>query len=280
MYPTLLSIGPLSLSSFWLFLIIAWLVFSFLFWRELRNQAITEEHIYHLMFYGTLAAFVGSRLGFIVFHGALFEGSFWIRIFTLWIQPGLSFYGALLAGGAVMLGMSRSYAIRRSLFLDAFTIAFSSAFPWIALAGFLEGSSLGKATNFVLGIRMNNHVGLIHPVALYEMFAVFIILLVLFLIRKFRLSSMERSGVYALWFFFLFSFLMFSLEFMKESPVYFSGLNINQWICVGIFGEAVGGIITWGGGKERIKLISRLLYKQGLLIGGALYAKFSRRNTQ
>jgi len=279
MYPTLLSLGPIHISSFWIFIILAWAVFSFLFWRQLRNQAIQEEYIYQLMFYGSIAAFIGSRLGFVLSHWQLFAGIYWIRIFTIWIQPGFSFYGGFLGSGAVMLAMSRTFLIRRSLFLDAFTIGFSSAFTWGALGAFLDGSIVGKSTTFLLGIRMPGKEGFVHPVALYEMFSVFLILLVLYGVRRYRTISLARSGLYALWFFFLFSSTMFALEFLKENPVYFSGLSLNQWVCIGIFGEAVGGLITWGGGKEFLKTYIPILYKQVVHVLGGIYAKISRRNS-
>lgn len=280
MFPTLLSIGPIHFSSFWIFISVAWVVFSFLFWRELRNQAVPEDHIYHLMFYGTCAAFVGARLGFVLSHWHLFSGNLWIRIFTLWIQPGFSFYGGLLAGGAVMLTMSRMFSIRRSLFLDAFTTGFSSAFTWGALAAFLEGSSIGKGSTGLFGIVLPNQQLRVHPVALYEMGAVFSILLLIYLVRRYRRQALEKPGLTALWFFFFFSILMFSLEFLKEGPVYFSRLTLNQWICIGIFGEAAGGLITWGGGKEWIKTFVPIVYKKVFQKVGGIYAQFSRRNTQ
>ncbi|KKS89156.1 MAG: Prolipoprotein diacylglyceryl transferase [Candidatus Gottesmanbacteria bacterium GW2011_GWA2_44_17] len=262
------------------FSILAWMVFSFLFWRQLRNQAVTEEHIYQLMFYGTIAACIGARLGFVSTHWQLFAGNLWIRIFTLWIQPGLSFYGGFLGGGAVMLAMSRQFHIPRSLFLDAFTTGFSSAFTWGAMAAFLDGSVVGKNTALPFGVRIAGYDGMRHPVALYEMCAVFIILLLLYLVRRVRKTSLGKAGLHALWFFFFFSIAMFCLEFMKESRVYFSGLTFNQWVCIGIFGEAVGGLITWGGGKEFLKLYIPKAYTYVRMNIGGLYAKFSKRTAE
>jgi len=279
MFPTLLSIGPLYISSFLVFITISWVVFSFLFWRELRNQAIPEEQIYQLMFYGTIAAFIGARLGFVVTHWYLFEGSLWIRMFTLWIVPGLSFYGAFLGSGATMLLLSRQFLIPRSLFLDAFTIGFSSSFPWGALAAFLDGSIVGKMTALPFGVSMVGYDGLRHPVALYKMFTVFCILLILYAVRVYRKTSLQRTGLYALWFFFFFSITMFCLEFIKESRVYFYGLTFNQWVCIGIFGEAAGALITWGGGKEFLKMYVPKMYKQMRRGIGGIYAKFSKRHT-
>jgi len=280
MFPTLLSIGAFHLSSFWVFILAAWVVFSFLFWRQLKNQAINEEYIYQLMFYGTLAGCIGARLGFVITHWQFFTGNLWIRIFTIWIQPGFSFYGGFLGSGAVMLAMSRAFAVRRSLFLDAFTIGFSSAFTWGALAGFLDGAVSGKSTSFLLGIRMPGREGLVHPVPLYEMFAVFVILCILYSIRIYKKTTLEKPGLYALWFFTLFSLSMFGLEFLKESPVYFSGLSLNQWVCIGIFGEAAGGLITWGGGKEFVKKCVPIVYKQVFRMAGGMYAKFSKRTVK
>ena len=280
MYPTLLAIGPLRISSFLVFLIIAWAVFSFLFWRQLRNQAIREEYIYHLMFYGTLAAFIGARVGFVVTHWYLFSGSLWIRIFTLWIQPGLSFYGGFLAGGAVMLVMGRQFLIPRSLFLDAFTIGFSSAFTWGALAALLDGLVVGKQTNLPIGVGMIGYEGPRHPVLLYQMGAVFLILLLLSRIRRIRKTTLQRSGLYALWFFFFFSIAMFFLEFLVESHVYFMGLTYNQWVCIGIFAESAGALITWGGGKELLKTYIPIMYKSVRGFIGGVYAKFPRRTVK
>jgi prolipoprotein diacylglyceryltransferase len=256
------------------------MIFSFLFWRQLRNQAIQEEYIYQLMFFGTIAAFIGSRFGFVISHWDLFSGNFFIRIFTPWIQHGFSFYGGFLGAGAVMLVLSRQYHIPRSLFLDAFTIGFSSAFTWGALAAFLDGSVVGKPTPFPIGVRMMGKQELLHPVALYEMFAVFVILFILSLVRRLKRDSLGRSGLYALWFFFFFSIVMFCLEFIKESPVYFSGLSLNQWVCIGIFGEASGALITWGGGKKLLQLYIPILYKQVCVRIGGVYAKFSKRNPE
>lgn len=179
-----------------------------------------------------------------------------------------------------MLVMSRQFFIPRSLFLDAFTIGFSSAFTWGVLAAFLGGSIVGIRTTLPIGINSIGYDGSRHPVALYDMFAVFIILIILSCIRRFKKNSLGKPGLYALWYFLFFSIAMFCLEFMREGRVYFSGLSINQWVCIGIFGEATGGLITWGGGKEVIKLYIPKLYKRVRVMTGGIYAKFSRRHTQ
>jgi len=72
---------------------------------------------------------------------------------------------------------------------------------------------------------------------------------------------------------------MFCLEFIKEDRVYFSGLSINQWVCIGIFAEAIGGLITWGGGKEFVQAFVPFLYKRMKSGIGGIYAKFSRRHS-
>ncbi len=277
MFPTLLSIGPIHIPTLLVFTMLAWGIFSFLFWRQLRNQAISEEHTYQVMFYGTIAAIVGSRLGFVLFHWPLFEGNLFIRVFTPWIQPGFSFYGAFLAGGALMLAMSRQYGIPRSLFLDAFTIGFSSAFTWGALGSFLSGQVVGKPTTSPLGIGPSGSQVRMHPVSLYEMCAVFAILVLLSLVRKLRKRTLTRPGMYALWFFFLFSVSMFCLEFLKESPVYFSRLTVNQWVCIAIFAEATGALITWGGGLKLVRTYVPVLYKKISAWIGGVYAKLSKR---
>ena len=90
MFPILFTIGTVSLYSTSLMTVLAWLVFSFLFWRGLRAQGATEDHIFDLTFYATIVAFVAARAGYIVTHWDVFAGKSSLLMLALWVAPGLS----------------------------------------------------------------------------------------------------------------------------------------------------------------------------------------------
>ena len=265
MYPLLIHIGSFHVYSFSIFLVLAWLVFSFLFWRALRGQGIDEENIFNLTFYGTLAACIFARVVFVLLNGNLFRESP-LKIFAIWVQPGMSVYGALIGGLLVLVSLCRKYKVRVGHLLDAFASAFGGAFLVGTVGALLDGTYVGTQTNLPWTIRFVGHLGKRHPVEIYEIIAMIGILVFLaFLSRK----SKEKKwpyGFLGLWFFATYSVSMFVLEFFKDTRVYFTQLRANQWILVALFAETIGAFYVRGGGREKIRpYINKL------------YAKFSKR---
>ncbi len=277
MYPILFSIGPVHIYSFSVFLILSWLVFSFLFWRYLRSQAVTEERIFDLTFYATLAAIVGGRVGFVLMHPELFEGDF-LAMAALWVQPGLSLYGALLAGVGVFIAFARSYKVRLGHVLDAFGIAFPVSLLFGGIGSLLDGSEVGLAADLPWAVAYVGHVGRRHPVQAYELVALVAIIVIILLLSARAARRRWPYGILGIWFFLLFSPVMFSIEFFKESSVYFS-LRANQWVQVFLFAEALGAFYVRGGGRESMRVG---LGRAKLFIGdriGALYGRISKRRS-
>ncbi len=267
MYPILSTIGPVRIFSFSVFLILAWCVFSFLFWRSLRNQAVAEYGIFDLMFFGSLAALVSARVGFVVFHWNLFADSL-LRTVALWITPGLSFYAGLVGGVATLIGMSRGAKIRLGFILDGLAVSL----PWSIVVGkigsLLDGSEIGRVTtNIPWAISYIGSVGLRHPVQIYEMIAVAAVgLLCIFFARR-AVRQKWPYGLVGVLFFLFYAPASFLLEFLKESSVNWYGVSANGWVLIALFAEALGAFYVRGGGREKLRPF--LSY---------LYAKFSKRH--
>jgi phosphatidylglycerol:prolipoprotein diacylglycerol transferase len=269
MYPLLVHFGPIHLYSFSVCLVVAWLVFSFLFWRALRSQGIDEEHIFNLTFYSTLAAFIFARVVFVLLNLELFRESP-LKIAALWVQPGMSLYGALVGGLMVLVSLCRKYKVRVGYVLDAVGPAFGCAFL-VGMAGaFLDGTYVGTITNLPWGVHFVGHLGRRHPVEVYEIIAMIGILLVIAALSRRGLQKKWPYGIIGLWFFAVTSVVMFLLEFFKDTRVYLNSLRANQWILVAIFAETIGAFYVRGGGREAIRpFVNRL----------KTYAKFSKRTT-
>lgn len=259
MYPILLQWGPVHIFSFSVSLVLAWLVFSFLFWRVLRSSGTDEDKIFDLTFYATIVALIVARAAFVATHQELFADT-WLKIIALWVQPGLSWYGALFGGIATLVSMSRGIKVRLGLVLDALAIALPPAFI-VGLAGaFLDGTIVGKLASFPGGR---------HPVALYEILGLFGVMIAVRLVGRRAAQNKRPYGFVGVWFFIFYSFIMFFLELTVEARVYWLSLSLNQWVLVSMFAESLGALYVRGGGREAVR---PLLYK--------LYAKFSKRRSE
>lgn len=272
MYPLLITIGSVHVYSLSVFIILSWLVFSFLFWRQLRSNGVEEDRIFDLTFYATLAAFIASRAAFAVLHWELFSDT-WLKIIALWVQPGFSLYGAFVGALIILVSMSRALKVRLGHVLDAVALSFPSAI-FVGLMGvFFDGSVPGKIIDLPWAMRVVGLPGKRHPVQLYELIALVILIVILGKILKRSTKEKWPYGVVGVWFFILYSFLMFILEFFKDTRVYWVSLSANQWILIAIFAEALGAFYVRGGGREAIR---PLVYK----VKGGIYAKFSKRHTE
>ena len=264
MLPTLVSLGPLRISSIGLFLMLAWAIWTFLFWKRLRDFAIEEDKIYSLMFASSIIAFCTARLTFVLSHWNLFSDT-WLRIFTIWIQPGLSLYGALIGGIFTIVYLSTVYGLRLGVMLDVAMRAFGIAFIVGSVGSFLDGAQYGIVGIPPWAVTYMGHIGRRHPVQIYEMIYVTFICLLLWIVgKKFHAYYQRRPGLYAVWFFFYFSLGMFCLEYLKESSVYLGGLRFNQWILVAIFAESCGMLYVRGGGRGYIRRIYATISKRFL----------------
>jgi phosphatidylglycerol---prolipoprotein diacylglyceryl transferase len=278
MAPILFSIGSLHIYSYSIFILFSWCIFSFLFWRTLRSDGVDEDKIFNFTFYSTLVAFVCARIMFVILNWELFSET-WLRIFALWVQPGLSLYGAFIGGIITLIFLSRHEKIRLGQVLDAFALSFPTALALGLIGAFLDGTTIGRETGLPWALRVVGHVGRRHPVQLYECIAVIGIIIILSLIKKQSVLKKWPYGVVGVWFFMMYSIIMFVLEFVKESRVYWISLSANQWILIGLFAEAVGAFYVRGGGREMIRPV---VYKIGTNISkvrGGIYAKFSKRGS-
>lgn len=278
MWPVLVSIGSFHLYSFSVFLILAWVVWSFLFWRYLRSLAVTEERIFDCMFYVTIMALIGSRLFFVVTHIPLFSEN-WLRVVALWIQPGLSLPGALVTAVVTFIFLSITYKVRIAHLLDGFAVSFVAAGIIGSIGAFLDGSSYGKLAGQPWAVPYVGVIGRRHPVELYLTLGLIAIAVIIGVIRRISEKRKWPYGILSMWFFTLFSILFFTVELFREHDVYWGRLSANQWIMVGIFAESLGAFYVRGGGKERLRTTGRVVGTWIKEKGGKIYAKFPKRHT-
>ncbi len=259
MYPVLLSIAGFGLSSFSIFFILAWSVFSFVFWKSLRDEGVGEEHIFDLTFYATIAALIGARLGFVVTHWEQFAGAI-LKIAALWVAPGMSLLGGLVVGLAVMVALGKRAKVRVGAILDAFSLAMPGALVVGEVGSLLDGSEVGKAANVAWAIR---YVGLPEPRHPYQLYMVAALVVILIAVGWMSTRARQKKwalGSVGVGFFLLFASAIFGLEFVKDSHVYWYTLSANQWAALVLLCAAVGAWYVYAGGKFIVRQMVRSIY--------------------
>ncbi len=211
------------------------------------------------MFYTTIVSFFASRILYVATHISLFSDG-WLKVIALWVQPGLSFTGALIGGVLVSILLGLRYKVRIAYILDGLVHALSWSFLVASIGSFLDGSVIGKITTLPWAVKFVGHIGTRHPIQLYEMLGMVVIIFICWRFRTTKTSIL---------FFLLFATVMFLFEFLVESDVYWGSLSANQWLYVGIIGQAIGVFYVRGGGKEKL-----------VQLGGKIYAKFSKQHTE
>ncbi len=259
MYPVLLSIAGFQLSSFSIFFILAWSVFSFVFWKSLRDEGVGEEHIFDLTFYATLVALIAARLGFVLFHWDQFAEAI-LKVVAIWVAPGMSLLAGLGAGLAAMVILGKRAKVRVGAVLDAWGLAVPGALVVGMVGSLLDGSEVGRLTHAAWAIR---YVGLPearHPYQLYMIAGLLFILLVVGWMSERAQRKKWALGSVGVGFFLLFTTLTFGLEFFKESQVYWYGVSANQWAALVLFCASCGVWYSYTGGKFIVRQSLRWLY--------------------
>ena len=165
MWPTLISIGPVAIHSFGVFVALGVFFGGFVLWQKGREEGFEEEGLMDAWLVALLVALVVSRLVFVLLNWETFSGSAYKMMF-LTKFPGLSGSGAFL-GGLLSLWIT---SIRKKwdswslLEISVFSFLMMGIFGWVG--NFLAGSTLGKTTNLFWGLSFPGVIGKRHPVQL------------------------------------------------------------------------------------------------------------------
>lgn len=247
MHPELLTVGPLTISSFGASLTSAFFLSIFLSWRIARAYDISEEKILDMAILSLLGGLIGARILFLIFHWSAFESL--DKAIFINRYPGLSFWGGLF-GVIVTL----------RIFTSRFKLNFWQIADFAAVAGllglvlgdvgcFLGGCAIGQPSNLPWAVQVVGVVGKRLPVSLIES-----VVLLIVLIRLWKqVTRFHFSGKIAALFFILVGIIKFVTEFFRGDNLL---IRENYWFSYGhLFATllfAGGMIIFYRQSKRRI----------------------------
>jgi len=237
MKPILVQLGPFPVSSFGLFLILAFVIGIAAARRRAGRVGIDPPQMLDLGLYMIIGGIIVGRLGFVLTNLQTFAQAP-LSVLTIWRDSGLTFYGALLGGTLVAAWYARSRKISLRALLDVCAPALALAYAVAMIGAFLHGLYLGKPTGVPWGVDMLlDHR---HPTQIYLLLAA----LGTYQILRSQERQVTPPGVLFFLWLLLFSLSRVAVEIFVESPAVFGPLTLAQVVNLAAAIIAVVGLIT------------------------------------
>ncbi len=166
----------IPISSFGLFLALAFTMSFFFVWRLLRAWDLDEEKILDLFLLTFFGALIGARAFFIEQNFSYFGWDFG-KWFLIMKYPGLSFWGAFLGGWLTLFVFAKKLKEDFWQMADLFAPGFLASLILGNIGCFLGGCYAGVLSNTFFAINVVGVVGKRFPVQILE--ALFLGLLLL-----------------------------------------------------------------------------------------------------
>lgn len=237
--PTILNLGFLQIRWYGVMYLLGFLVTLYYARARIRARKLklSEKQLDDLLGYLVIAMIVGARVFYAVFYNpAYFLSSPW-KIFFVW-EGGLSFHGGFLAILLVSIWFARKHRLTFLHLADNFIAPLALANAFGRIGNFVNGELYGIPTALPWGVLFPDALGARHPTQLYEAaYNVFIFLI----LYKLRDKNLKEGTLFAT-FMILYAFFRFSVEFIKDLPL-FGPLTMGQWLSIPLL---LGGVwLAW-----------------------------------
>ena len=174
MLPVLFSIGNVAVSSFGVFLSLAFLFGVFLIWRLSRAWDLPEEKILDLTLLSFIGGLLGARIFFVAEHLQVFMSL--EKMLFINKYPGLSFWGGLLGGWLALYFFSKKFKMDFAAVADIGMGGVLGGFLLGKFGWFLWGCGVGISNNLFFAIPMVGVIGKRFPVQALEAIALSLVL--------------------------------------------------------------------------------------------------------
>ena len=189
MFPVLFSIGNLTVSSFGVFLALAFLFAVFLVWRLARAWDLDEEKILDLTLLTFFGGLLFARAHFILENFPLFGTSFlkWILITK---YPGFSFWGSLLGGILTLAIFTRRFKLDFWKVSDIAAVGLLGGLILGDIGCLLGGCGVGLPSKLFIAVTLVGVLGKRFPTQVLE-----VLLLALVLVKIWQKAThFHKSG--------------------------------------------------------------------------------------
>jgi len=254
MFPVLLSFKPVTIYTIGVFLVIAFLLAGYVFWRRGREEHYQEEELFDAFLLTTIWGLLWSRIGFVILHFNNF-GLAPLKWFDIFNNPGTFSFLGLVMGGIFLYNHAKKKKWDQCEILDFASLALTAALIIISLGTFFDGSGFGNPTSLPWGVTFPAVFDKRHPTQLYGALFYFILYLYLnWLEPRYRMFEWYRNKKHSAPTGFLFAVFCIAyglygivLTFFMPASVSFFDVNIDVPIRVGVLLFGIIRLLTQSG---------------------------------
>lgn len=220
--------------------------------REARKQKISETEIENISLLLLISGIVGARLGEIFFYWSPeIPITFW-SVIAVW-EGGLAWFGGFIA--AVIMGFV--YVRIKKLdfwkYADLFTIPLIVGHIFGRIGDYISGGHAGKITTLPWAIWLEGASR--HPVVLYELIGLTVILLIL---RWLKSKNLVQGQLF-LYYVRLYSIQRLFLDFfrLETTDPRTLGLTPSQWLVIFLYFTATTIFFIQQNKKNNILIVKK-----------------------
>lgn len=260
--PVAIHLGPVSVKWYGL----AYMTGLLLGWYYIRrlvstprlwagNTApLTLERVDDLLLFITGAVIIGGRLGQVLLYDPDFYFSHPAEIIKVW-KGGMSFHGALIASGILIIVFSRVYKVSARSVMDLCCAAVPFGLFFGRIANFINSEHWGRVTDAWVGMVFpNGGDNPRHPSQLYEAALEGVVMFIIIRIATHHFLALKRpgltTGIWLIWYAIARSFS----EIFREPEAY-NIMNIGpftagQMYCVPML--FIGIYMVWSARRKDV----------------------------
>lgn len=234
MHPVLFQVGSITLYAYGFFIALGYLACLSTSVHLGKKEGFSPAVIADLAFYLLVTGFVGARLLFVITRWEDYAAAP-LDIFKIW-EGGLVFFGGLLGATTFCLWYLRRHQLPAWRVMDIGGISVPLAHAFGRIGCFFAGCCHGSACELPWAVRLHSdHVqenlrGVpIHPVQLYETFALFALVAFLYWLWQRR----KFTGQIVLLYFMIYSVIRSVVEIYRGDSI--RGFVIDGWISTSQF---------------------------------------------
>ena len=243
MYPDLLTLGPVTLHTYGLFVGVGFFVGLLITIRLAKAEDISSQQVMDMGFVIIVSAIIGSRAMYVLMNAPYYTRAP-LDMLKIW-EGGLVFSGGIIGVVLTMLWYIKRHGLSLGKIADLWApaMAFGQCFGRIGC--FMAGCCYGKPTDVAWGVTFTHprclaplHESL-HPVQLYSSISNLIIFLVVLVLYKKR----TYEGQVFLWLLIMHSTARLAMErFRGDDRGLFLGSNmtLTQFVSILILVVSVG----------------------------------------
>lgn len=216
MHPLICKIGPFTIYSYGVMLVLAFLVSFYLADKKAQTVGIKPEIIFNLAFTAFVFGIIGSRLLYVTFNFDYYIHNL-AQILKVW-QGGLSWFGGLFLGSVAAIRYIKRKGLAVYKVLDVIV-------PFLTL-----GQAIGRIGCFLNGCCY----GALGPIPI-QIFSSLALLIIFIILRNLQ-EMPHKAGEIFFAYLILYSVKRFFVEFWRmDNKIVMFGLTYFQIIAIGIF---------------------------------------------